>query len=239
MSDRIADGDDRRNLRTFVREALVTGTAIVIPVLVTVVVLFVVLDLVSSLLAPLVIPIDRALGLGGQERLLATALAAVLLTAIVLAIGAITESEYGGNRIEMAIDSGMARLPGIGSIYGTLDQVSEMLIESDTDSFQEVVLVEYPEEGSYSVAFKTAEPPEEIATATGGEEDMITVFMPMGPNPVMGGFILYLAPDRVHDVDLTVEEGVSSIVSFGVAIDAEQHADVAGSGVEPYTGDSR
>jgi uncharacterized membrane protein len=123
----------------------------------------------------------------------------------------------------------MARIPGIGSIYGTLDQVSEMLLESDTDSFQEVVLVEYPSEGSYSVAFKTAEPPAAVSESVDGR-DMITVFMPMGPNPVMGGFILHLSPDRVHDVDMTVEEGISSIVSFGVAIDAEDHADTGVAG---------
>jgi uncharacterized membrane protein len=102
-----------------------------------------------------------------------------------------------------------------------LNQLSEIIVESDTDNFQEVVLVEYPAEGSYSIAFKTAEPPEVIAQATAGE-DMITVFMPMGPNPVMGGFVLYIAEDRVHDVDLSVEEGITSVVSFGVAIEDDE-----------------
>jgi len=213
-----------RGLRVFLRQALVTGTAVVVPILLTVVVLFVMFDFLSSLLAPLVIPIDRGLGGGGQAGLLANALAVIVLGALILAVGAITESEYFGNRLEEGLDRGMARIPGIGSIYGTLDQVSEMLLESDTDSFQEVVLVEYPSEGSYSVAFKTAEPPAAVSESV-DSHDMITVFMPMGPNPVMGGFILHLSPDRVHEVDLTVEEGISSIVSFGVAIDAEDHRD--------------
>lgn len=209
-----------RGLRVFLRQAVVTGTAMVVPILLTIVVLFVGFDVLSSLLAPLVIPIDRWLGGGGQAGLLANGLALLVLGGVILAVGAITESEYGGNRIERGLDGAMSRIPGIGSIYGTLDQVSEMLLESDTDSFQEVVLVEYPSEGSYSVAFKTAEPPAAVGQAVNGNE-MITVFMPMGPNPVMGGFILHLTPERVHEVDLSVEEGVSSIVSFGVAIDAE------------------
>ena len=234
--DRSAGGS-RRGLRVFLRQALVTGTAVVVPVLVTVVVLFVGFDVLSSLLAPVVIPIDQWLGGPGQAGLLANVLAVVVLGSVILAIGVITESDYLGNRIDDTIDRGMARIPGIGSIYGTLDQVSEMLLESDTDSFQEVVLVEYPTEGSYSIAFKTAEPPAEI-TETVEREDMTTVFMPMGPNPVMGGFILHLTPDRVHDVDLTVEEGISSIVSFGVAIDAEDHAAVGqGPAGQPAGGD--
>lgn len=214
----------RRTASKYLRQSLVTGTAIVVPVLVTVVVLLIGLDLLSGLLNPLAFPIGQALDDPGGATMLANVLAFVVLLATILAAGAITESEYGGNRIENGLDATMARIPGISSIYGTLDQVSEMLLESDTDSFQEVVLVEYPGEGSYSVAFKTAEPPEVIAGATGGE-DMITVFMPMGPNPVMGGFVLHLEPQRVHDVDLSVEEGISSIVSFGVAIDHEEIPD--------------
>ncbi len=210
-----------RSVRTYLRRSAVTGTAIVVPVLVTIVVLFVGLDFLSGLLGPLVIPIDRWLGGPGEASLLANLLAVVVFGTIVFVVGGITESEYGGNRIEAGIDATMARIPGINSIYRTLDQVSEMLLESDTDSFQEVVLVEYPTDGSYSVAFKTAEPPDVIVGATGSAE-MMTVFMPMGPNPVMGGFILHISHDRVYDVDLSVEEGISSIVSFGVAIDREQ-----------------
>jgi uncharacterized membrane protein len=218
------DGTDRvGGLRVFVRQALVTGTAVVVPILLTVVVLFVGFDVLSSLLAPIAIPLDRGLGGPGEAALVANALAALVLVSIILVVGLLVESDYGGDRIEAAIDRSMSRIPGIGSIYGTLDQVSEMLLESDTDSFQEVVLVEYPAEGSYSVAFKTADPPAAVRESV-GDDDMTTVFMPMGPNPVMGGFVLHIATDRVHDVDLSVEEGISSIVSFGVAIDADREA---------------
>jgi uncharacterized membrane protein len=95
-----------------------------------------------------------------------------------------------------------------------------MLVEGDTQNFQEVVLVEFPKEGSYSLAFQTSHPPEKIETAT-QEDDMLTVFMPMGPNPFMGGFILHLSETEVHSVDLSVEEGLSSIVSFGVAVEKD------------------
>jgi uncharacterized membrane protein len=188
-------------------------------VLLTVVVLLVGLNFISGLLNPFAIPIHRFLGNPGDPGAFTTALAATVLGATVVATGALAESRYVGD-IEAAVDRGMARLPGISTIHGTLNQLSEMLVESDTDSFQEVVLVEYPTEGSYSVAFKTAEPPAVIGEAVPGEE-MTTVFMPMGPNPFMGGFILHVSEGRVYDVDLSVEEGVTSVVSFGVAIDQD------------------
>jgi uncharacterized membrane protein len=48
---------------------------------------------------------------------------------------------------------------------------------------------------------------------------MVSVFMPMAPNPFMGGFVLHVAADRVHDVDMSVEEGIQAVVSSGIAVD--------------------
>jgi hypothetical protein len=50
---------------------------------------------------------------------------------------------------------------------------------------------------------------------------MVTLFMPMAPNPVMGGFVIHVDRDRVVDIDITVEEGIQSIVTSGVAMGGE------------------
>jgi hypothetical protein len=57
---------------------------------------------------------------------------------------------------------------------------------------------------------------------------MVTLFMPMAPNPVMGGFVIHVSRDRVVDVDLTVEEGIRSIVTSGVAIGDEDDPELRG-----------
>jgi uncharacterized membrane protein len=201
----------------YAKQSVVTGTIIVVPVLLTAFVLLLVLGFLENLLSPIIIPLHRLLGEPGEPGLFTTLLAAGLLGGFIAFVGVLAESGYTEN-LEQYVDEAMARVPGVSTVHGTLNQLSEIIVESDTDNFQEVVLVEYPAEGSYSVAFKTAEPPEVISQATAGE-DMITVFMPFGPNPVMGGFVLYIAEDRVHDVDLSVEEGITSVVSFGVSIE--------------------
>ena len=50
---------------------------------------------------------------------------------------------------------------------------------------------------------------------------MTTLFMPMAPNPVMGGFVLHVENDHVYDIDISVEEGIQSIVSSGVTVGAD------------------
>lgn len=205
----------------YLRRSLVTGTAIVLPVLVTAFVFLLIIDLLSGLLSPLVIPIQQ--GMGATSPLVPQLIAIFVLVMTILFVGAFTESRVGGDRLKQGLDTTMARIPGIRSIYGPLDQISTMLLEGDTQNFQDVVLVEFPKEGSYSLAFQTSHPPDLIERAT-DEDDMLTVFMPMGPNPFMGGFILHLSEDEVYQLDLTVEEGISSIVSFGVAVEIDEHS---------------
>jgi uncharacterized membrane protein len=49
--------------------------------------------------------------------------------------------------------------------------------------------------------------------------EMQTLFVPLAPTPVVGGFLVHLSPDRVHDVDLTVEEAIQSVVTSGVSVE--------------------
>lgn len=212
------------NLKAYVRKSLLSGTAIILPVLLSLFVLMFAVNFLSGLLDPFVLPLQQALGIDeGQPETILRVLTVLTLVVIVFGVGAFAQSAYGSGRLERGIDATMQHIPGIGSVYDSLSQLSEMLLTEDTQSFREVKLVEYPGEGSYSVAFVTADTPEFVVETTGDEGRMVTLFMPMGPNPVMGGFIIHVEEDRVYDVNLTVEEGISSVMSFGATIDAEEH----------------
>jgi len=209
----------KTTVESTVRQALLTGFALTIPLFVTLLVLGFVVNFISNALDPLA---SFVFGVSSLQRtttgeLVLKSAALVVLVTGVLGIGFVAERRSGAGRIEDVFDATIQRVPGIGSLYTSFDEMSDMLLDDDTQSFQEVVLVEYPTEGSFAVAFVTAGSPEEISEATGHDE-MVTLFMPMAPNPVMGGYVVHVAKDRVYDVDLTVEEGIRSIVTSGVAI---------------------
>lgn len=63
---------------------------------------------------------------------------------------------------------------------------------------------------------------------------MVTLFIPLAPNPVMGGFLTHVPTDRVRDIDMTVEAGVRSIITSGIASD-ESKAQVEASNGENVT----
>lgn len=208
-----------------VRTSLIRGAAILIPLAVTLAVFGFVLDFISGLLNPVVIAVE---GLPMLETLVGGAvikvLAAIGIVGLVLVVGFLAEYRSESGKLGQSFDQFMVSIPGLGSVYRSFNQMSELLLESETDSFQEVRLVEYPTPGSYVIAFKTAETPTVIAEATANGE-MVTLFMPMAPNPVMGGFVVHVPEDRVVDVDLTVEEGIRAIVTSGVAVGGNNHGE--------------
>jgi uncharacterized membrane protein len=210
---------ERRGLRQYLRSSFLAGLALTVPILVTIFVLTFALNFLSGLLDPLVAVIQRIAGLDPTEsRIALQILTATALALVILLVGIFAESEYGSGRIEPRVDSVLGSIPGLGAVYETLDEMSQLLLSRDSQSFQEVKLVEYPEPGSYAIAFLAAETGQQILDATGHDE-MVSVFMPMAPNPFMGGFVLHVAADRVHDVDMSVEEGIQAVVSSGIAVD--------------------
>jgi uncharacterized membrane protein len=204
-------------LRGFARQAFVTGTAVTLPLIVTLLVLGVVVDFVSQQLDPIVELVSRVTGIQPASEVTLKLLAVVTLAALIFCIGVVAERRPDRTGFGALFDTLVSRIPGVGSLYRSIDEMSGLLLDSDTDSFREVKLVEFPTEGSYAVAFLTAETPEVVREATPEAEGMVTVFLPLAPNPVMGGYVLHVSEERVHDVDLTVEEGIQSIVTSGVA----------------------
>lgn len=219
MSDRVRQAQrDQRKIRSRVRQSMISGLAIAVPVLVT---LFV-FQFASGFLLDSVEPLSGVLvDVTGLEQTLAANIAAIsALLGIIFLIGFVAESSRASGRLEESFDSAMSSIPGLGSVYSSFNEMSQLLLDKDTQSFQEVKLVEYPTEGSFAVAFITADTPPNIREATDNRE-MMTVYMPMAPNPVMGGFVMHVAAEKVYDVDMTVEEGIQSIVTSGIAVGEE------------------
>ncbi|WP_336135760.1 DUF502 domain-containing protein [Natronomonas amylolytica] len=207
---------ERPDPKDVLTRSFIKGLAILLPLVITLLVISFVLGFIADALSPLVAALQQTAFFGANSDSAILVLTLTVFVALVLAIGAIAEYGSGSGRMSSQFDAFMGSVPGIGSVYTSFNEMSELLLDSDTDSFQDVKLVEYPGKDSYVVAFKTAETPDVVAEDT-GNDDMITLFMPMAPNPVMGGFVIHVSRERVVDVDLTVEQGIRSIVTSGVA----------------------
>ncbi|PSP90635.1 hypothetical protein BRC90_01545 [Halobacteriales archaeon QS_4_69_34] len=209
----------RRDARETIRQSLITGAALAVPLVVTLIVVTFALNFFAGLLEPVVVVAD-ALGLSEFGSAVFIQLATVLaLVATVALVGFVAEHTVD-RQIADRFHSVFETVPVVGAVYRSFRRMGDVLAESDTESFQEVKIVEYPAEGSYTVGFLTADTPPAIRESA-GHETMWTLFVPMAPNPVMGGFVVYLPDERVHDVAMTVEEGIRAVVTSGVATSAD------------------
>ena len=209
-------GESRVPVSTKLRQVLLTGAALTIPLLITVMILAFVVNFMLRTIRPAVTFVTARYGVGaGLPSYLIETLAVFTLVALVFVVGLVAETR-SGDELERVFDTAMARIPGVGSLYTSFNEMTDLLLSNDTQSFREVKLVEFPHSESYSIAFVTANSPPTIGDAT-GHDGMMTLFMPLAPNPVMGGYVVHVPQDRVYDVDMTVEEGIRSIVTSGVA----------------------
>ena len=140
------------------------------------------------------------------------------LALVVLLVGFAAETVPHSGTAADLFHSVAESIPGVGRVYGGFRQMSET-VANGGESFRDVKLVEYPSAGSYTMAFVTADAPDHLEESAGhAGEGMVSLFLPMGPNPVMGGFVIYVSRDRVHDIDVGVEEGLQAIITSGVTM---------------------
>ena len=105
------------------------------------------------------------------------------------------------------------KIPIVKSIYSSVKQVSDTLFSSSGQAFREAVLVQYPRQGSWTIAFVTGKPSGEVAQHLG--HDHVSVYVPTTPNPT-SGFFLMLPRSEVHALQMSVDEALKYVISMGV-----------------------
>ncbi|MHB0886245.1 MAG: DUF502 domain-containing protein [Bacillota bacterium] len=144
----------------------------------------------------------------------------VLLTlAVVLMVGLLANIWLGRRLLSWA-ESLFLRTPLVRGVYGTIKQIVDAFTKSNQTAFKQVVMVEWPRQGMYTVAFVTGESRRSMTGAAVGAigvngAKLINVFVATTPNPT-SGFLMLVPEDQVIRTDLSVEEGMKMVISGGV-----------------------
>lgn len=193
----------------------ITGLLVWIPLVITIWVLTLLVEtlesVVPSFLAPQVLFGIQIPGF----RLLVVVLA-------VTATGVLTANFLGQALIDRW-EQLLGRIPLVRSIYNSVKQVSDTVLAPNGQAFREAVLVQYPRQGLWTIAFLTGAPGGEVARRLG--DDYVSVYVPTTPNPT-SGFFLMLPRQNIQVLDMSVDAALKYIVSMGVVVPAE-HAKIA------------
>lgn len=138
----------------------------------------------------------------------------VVLTLLVVFLTGVFAANIIGQRLVRFWEGVLARIPVVNSIYRGVKQVSDTLFAPGGQAFRKAVLVQWPRQGMWTIAFVTGTPGGDVANHLSG--DYISIYVPTTPNPTGGYFVIVARADAI-DLDMTVDEAMKYIISMGVA----------------------
>lgn len=190
------------------RKWLFTGLLVIVPGAITVAVLNWLVSLLDQTL--LILP-----GAWHPDKLLGFHIPGfgVVLTLLILLVVGATASNFAGRKLVQWGDALVSRIPVVRSIYSSVKQVSDTVFSESGNAFRTTVLVQWPREGVWTVAFVTGAPSGEVAAHL--RDEFVSVYVPTTPNPTGGYFVMVRKSDCV-ELEMSVDAALRYIVSMGV-----------------------
>jgi len=187
-----------KRFRNFLRITLIGGVVALAPLTLIILLFRWVINLIGRILTPVVNQLIQA---SDPDPLIKFALYVITFGVILLfffIIGLIVRTRLSAflNRAE---DRYLLKIPGYKLVRDTVKQ----FFGKNRSFFREVVLVDIFNTGTLMTGFITDD-----------QGDVITVFVPTGPNPTSGN-IYHLQKERVMRTTATVDSGMKSIISCG------------------------
>jgi uncharacterized membrane protein len=197
------------------KKYFITGLLVLVPLFITVWVLKTLVQTLdqSLLLLPLAWRPETLLGVD------IPGFGVILTVGIVLATGLVATNIFGQQLIELW-EGLLIRVPVVKSIYSSVKQVSDTLFSDSGNAFRQALLIEYPRQGSWTIAFLTGTPGGDVANHLQGE--YVSVYVPTTPNPT-SGFFLMLPKSEVVALDMSVDQALKYIISMGTVAPLPKH----------------
>ena len=202
-------------MMTRLRQYFITGLLVWLPMGVTVWVLLWLLGILDGVFHGVLIALETMVPplqpLADQLRHI-PGLGVFLVAIVIVGTGLFVANMFGQWSLRQW-DRLMTRIPVVRSIYSSVKQVSDTLFYGSGHAFSKALLVQYPRQGAWTIAFLTGHPGGEVAARLG--EGYLSVYVPTTPNPTSGFFLIVPRAD-VIELAMSVDEALKYIISMGV-----------------------
>lgn len=181
-----------------IKRRILAGLLAIVPIAVTFWILKFLFTFLDGLAAPMLKQIGVEIpGLG------------IILTLVFIFILGLVITNVLGRTLFNWGEAILTRLPVVKTIYNTIKQITSAFSGSTMKSFQQVVFIQYPRKGLWTMCFVTNQSENEQGDV------FYHLFVPTTPNPTSGVFIVIPKADAV-DPGISVEDGLKSIISGGI-----------------------
>lgn len=186
-----------------IRNYFLTGIFVLLPLAVTVYVLYLVFNLIDNLAGSIF------LWLTGYKI---PGIGVAVTVVVILAAGALA-TNFVGHKLVQLWESILLRIPLANWIYRIVKQIVDTLTRRDRKVFRQVVMIEYPRRGIWTLAFLIG--PAEPDLFGPDANNMSKVFVPTVPNPT-SGFLLIVPNEELVRLNIPVEQGIKIVISAGI-----------------------
>jgi uncharacterized membrane protein len=194
------------------RADFLAGVAVVLPVAVSVAVVIWLFGAISNATDSLLLLAPKDWIRNGEGSLhLYSRILALLVGLLLIGLVGRIERYYFGKKLIRAFDVILLRVPLLRKLYRGVKQINEAFTSSKASSFKQVVLVEFPRPGLYSLGFITGLNNPEAQTKT--QKTLLCVFVPTPP--LTSGSIVLVPETDVVKLTMSVSDGLKFIMSLG------------------------
>ena len=202
-----ATPSEKRSLFVRLRNYFIAGMLVTAPIAITLIITLWFLNLIDSRVRDIL-----SFQNDPYQNVTIPGLGIVIAIVFFIFVGWLTRN-YLGQLLLRLSEYLLDKMPIVRTIYSAIKQIFETVMTSKSQAFRDVVMLEYPRKGIYSLGFLTGKTTGEVEEKT--HEDTINVFVPTTPNPT-SGFLLFVPRKDVTFLDMTVEEGIKMVVSAGI-----------------------
>ena len=191
------------------RRFFFTGFLVTAPILITLYVTWIVITFIDAKVAGL---LPEYLDFRKAFPYQIPGIGLLIVIIFITFVGSLTPGLIGRTLLK-AGESIVSRMPVVRSMYSAIKQIMETVMSTNSNSFREVVLVEYPRKKIWVIGFVTGETKGEVQTLK--DETLINVFIPTTPNPT-SGFLLFVPKKDLIYMKMKVEDAVKMVISGGI-----------------------
>lgn len=192
------------------KKNLIAGLLVTIPAALTYMILSFVITRVDRAMKPVMTGILGPENINLMEEWHIPGMGFLFLAIFIIGVGLVGTNIIGKKVVAMG-EKLLHKIPVVRVIYTSIKKVVDTLSLTETPSFQKMVLITYPREPLKTLGIVCCDTPEGIS----GDEKMLNIFVPTSPNPTTG--FLFMLPEKdTQPLEMSVEEGLKMIISFGM-----------------------
>lgn len=189
------------------RRYFAAGLTVFLPLLLTVYLIVITFNFADSLLGNFIRPIFNYFGI---DYVRGTSI--IIFILFIFLIGFLV-TNFLGRRIYPILEKLLLKLPFFRQVYPAMKEIATLLFSRDKLTFKQVVLVEYPRKGIYTLGFFMNNSSPVLQEKTG--QEMCNILIPSSPSPFTG-FVILVPKSEVIFTDISIESGIKFVVSDGV-----------------------